>query len=198
MITLTVTAIDRILTLMEKEDEKDLALRIAITGRGPGGFQYNLKFVKVSEKTDNDEVVDIGPFQIIMDRDSARKLNGATMDYIEDGYRGGFEIENPNSVWDDPVAQRVQQVIDHQINPQIASHGGVITLMDVKNGTAFIAFGGGCQGCGMVDVTLKQGVETMIKRAVPEIKHVVDITDHAAGTNPYYKPSSGGASPFGG
>ena len=87
-------------------------------------------------------------------------------------------------------------VICHQqINPAIASHGGFVSLLEVKDGTAYVAFGGGCVGCGMVSVTLKQGVETTLTDSVPEITAVVDSTDHASGTNPYYQPSKGGESP---
>jgi Fe/S biogenesis protein NfuA len=80
----------------------------------------------------------------------------------------------------------VQRVIENRINPQIASHGGFVTLLDVKDDTAYVSMGGGCQGCGMADVTLKQGIETMILESVPQIRRVLDTTDHAAGTNPFY------------
>ena len=82
-----------------------------------------------------------------------------------------------------------QQIIDDKINPSVASHGGFVSLIDVKDNVAYVQFGGGCQGCGMIDVTLKQGVEVLIKEAVPEIEQIRDITDHADGTNPYYQPS---------
>ena len=93
-----------------------------------------------------------------------------------------------------PTAAAVQEVIDSKINPGVASHGGNVTLLDVKDNTAYIALGGGCQGCGMVDVTLKQGIEVMIKEAVPQIAHIVDTTDHANGSNPFYQESKGGDS----
>jgi len=189
VITFTVAAIDRVLTLMEQENDHPLALRIAIVGRGPGGFQYNLQFMKESECRPDDVVVDIGAFKVVVDRESAADLKDAVVDWVDEGFRGGFRIDNPNPVWKDPVARQVQEVIDRSINPAIASHGGTVTLLDVKDGVAYIRFGGGCQGCGMVDVTLKQGVETMIRRAVPQIRQVVDTTDHAAGTNPYYQSS---------
>jgi len=80
----------------------------------------------------------------------------------------------------------VQQVLDERINPSVASHGGHIALIDVKADTAYIRLEGGCQGCGMADVTLKQGIEVEIKSAVPAILQVLDVTDHAGGTNPYY------------
>ena len=81
----------------------------------------------------------------------------------------------------------MQDVIDRQINPGVGSHGGQVTLVEVKDGTAFMRFGGGCQGCAAVDVTLKQGVETAIRNAVPSISAIVDVTDHQAGENPYYQ-----------
>ena len=85
------------------------------------------------------------------------------------------------------MARAVQDVIDRQINPGVGSHGGMVTLVDVRDGTAFLRFGGGCQGCAAVDVTLKQGVETAIRAAVPSISAIVDATDHDAGTSPYYQ-----------
>ena len=90
----------------------------------------------------------------------------------------------------------VQRVLDEEINPGVALHGGHIALIDVQDDTAYIRLEGGCQGCGMADVTLKQGVEGAIKEAVPEIATVLDVTDHAEGTNPYYQPGKGGMSPF--
>ncbi len=86
--------------------------------------------------------------------------------------------------------RRVQQVLDTIINPAVASHGGFVKLLDVTNNTVFLEFGGGCQGCGMVSVTLKYGVERTIRDEVPEIGAIMDTTDHAAGRNPYYAPSS--------
>lgn len=85
------------------------------------------------------------------------------------------------------VAQRVIQVLDHQVNPAIASHGGHAQLVAVEEDVAYLRLGGGCQGCGMASVTLNQGIEVAIIESVPEISKVVDVTDHAAGTNPYFE-----------
>ena len=79
-----------------------------------------------------------------------------------------------------------------QTVPAVSEHGGFVSLLDVKGDAAYIQLGGGCQGCGMVDVTLKQGIEVMIREAVPEIREIIDQTDHAGGNNPYYQPSKGG------
>ena len=93
-------------------------------------------------------------------RISAADLAGATIDLDPAVTGGGLRIDNPNEGWQDPVASAVQEVLDRQINPGVGSHGGMVTLVEVKDGTAYMRFGGGCQGCAAVDVTLKQGVET--------------------------------------
>ncbi len=89
---------------------------------------------------------------------------------------------------DTPEGIAVKEVLDNQINPTVASHGGHIALVDVQDDTVYIRLEGGCQGCGMADVTLKQGVEVQIKQAVPKIQKVLDVTDHNSGDNPYYQP----------
>ncbi len=92
----------------------------------------------------------------------------------------------PKPGLDTPIGKAIQVVLDEKVNPAVAGHGGHISLIDVKGDTAFIRLEGGCQGCGMADATLKQGVEVEIKSAVPEIISVLDVTDHAGGANPYY------------
>lgn len=196
MLTITDAAKKKVLALLEGEEQKDLALRVAIRGRGPGGFRYELQFVGAGERGAEDTVVNAGGFDVLVDPDSAPNLKGATVDFLDGVTESGFKIDNPNPLWTDPKAQAVQEVIDTQINPGVASHGGHVALLDVKDDIAYIALGGGCQGCGMADVTLKQGIEVLLKEAVPEIHQVIDTTDHAAGKNPFYQPSKGGTSPF--
>ena len=112
----------------------------------------------------------------------------AVRDHMDAGPKPGL---------DTPEARAIQDLLDHRINPSVAMHGGHIALIDVRGDIAYIRMEGGCQGCGMANVTLKQGVETEIKEAVPSIAQVLDSTDHAGGENPYFQPSgSGGASPF--
>jgi Fe-S cluster biogenesis protein NfuA len=93
------------------------------------------------------------------------------------------------------TGRAVREILETRINPAVHGHGGHISLIDVRGETVYIRLEGGCQGCGMADVTLKQGVEREIKRAVPAIEKILDVTDHAAGSNPYYQPGKGGASP---
>lgn len=196
MLTITDAATKKILALMEAEEQKNVALRVAIKGRGPGGFRYELQFVDEDEKSAEDTLIEAGGFRVVVDSESVANLQGSTIDFVDGMYESGFKIDNPNPVWTDPKAQAVQEVIDTRINPGVAMHGGNVSLLDVKDDIAYLALGGGCQGCGMVDVTLKHGIEAMIKEAVPEIREVIDTTDHAAGRNPYFQPSKGGQSPF--
>jgi len=87
------------------------------------------------------------------------------------------------------IREKVQVLFNTEINPMVAQHGGIVELIDVKGSDVYIRLGGGCQGCGMADVTLKQGIETAIRQVVPEVDEILDVTDHASGRNPYYTPS---------
>lgn len=100
----------------------------------------------------------------------------------------------PETGLDSEAGRAIQRLFDEHINPQVASHGGHIALVDVRDDTAYIRMGGGCQGCGMANVTLKQGVAKAIQAQVPTIINVLDVTDHGGGTNPYYQPGKGGTS----
>ena len=90
---------------------------------------------------------------------------------------------------DEEIKTKVQEILDSEINPVVASHGGVVDLLDVKEGRIYLKMGGGCQGCGQASVTLKQGVEASIRQALPEVEEILDQTDHASGNNPYYAPA---------
>ena len=103
-----------------------------------------------------------------------------------------FRDAVPKPGLDTPEGITIQKLLDENVNPAVAGHGGHIALVDVQADTVYIRLEGGCQGCGMADVTLKQGVEVEIKNAVPSIVAVLDVTDHAGGSNPYYQPGKGG------
>ncbi|DAC42649.1 MAG TPA: iron-sulfur cluster assembly accessory protein [Candidatus Poseidoniales archaeon] len=187
MLTISDKAHEMLLHYSAQAEEGDsLALRIEIVGRGPKGFQYDLQFIDINDAGDDDVAQEARGFQVRIAARSAKYLDGATLDFKETLMGGGFSFENPNPLWIDDLSQRVAEVIDKNVNPAVASHGGHVDLVGVDENKAIIAFGGGCQGCGMADVTLKQGVEVMIMDNVPEIVEVVDATDHAAGANPFY------------
>lgn len=197
LVTVTDVARAKMVEMMHAEKQTGVALRFGVAGRGPGGFQYKLGFVSGAEQTPEDQVVEAGEgLRLLIDTRSGEQVKGTTIDFVEGPEGAGFRIDNPNPLWNDPLALAVQKVFDEEINPQVASHGGWVSLLEVKGDVAFIQLGGGCQGCGMADVTLKQGIEVAIKERVPQIREIVDTTDHAGGNNPYYKPSKSGRSPY--
>lgn len=196
MLTVTEAAKSKVLELLKAQGREGLHLRAAIAGRGPDGFQYRLGFVGDEERNADDQVIEAGGFKLLVDPTSSPNLEGATIDFVDGPQGSGFKVDNPNPLWKDATALAVQQVLDRDINPAVAGHGGWVTLLDVKDDVAYIQLGGGCQGCGMVDVTLKQGIEVRIREAVPAIREIIDSTDHAGGKNPYFQPAKGGQSPF--
>jgi Fe/S biogenesis protein NfuA len=166
-----------------------LGVRIVANRHGQHHFHYDITLVTENDATDKDEIADQGAFKSFLDPTSSENLDGSTVDWVQDLSGAGFKIDNPQAVisWDDPVAQKVQHVLDEKVAPSLAGHGGWVELTKVEGDAAFIQFGGGCQGCGMSQVTLKEGIETAILAEVPEIKRVLDGTDHESGTNPYYQ-----------
>jgi Fe/S biogenesis protein NfuA len=194
MFEITEAAKEKLNELRQENKKQGFALRVAIGGRGPQGFMYRLGFVSWDNKSEGDSVVDLDDVQVFIDPDTLPNIKGSTMDYVEDGFQSGFTIENPNPLWKDPLSMKVQRVLNEKINPALASHGGFVSLVEVKEGKAYVAMGGGCQGCGMASVTLNDGVIVMIKDAVPEISDIVDVTNHAMGTNPFYKQPQEGKS----
>ena len=190
LLTVTEAAQEKIHAVIEAEEVEVEGLRISIQGKTATAFQYSLGLA--TEAQPEDIVVECEKFNVLVDAESAPDLKGAVIDYVDDLNTSGFNIENPNTpTWDNPKAQKIQELIDERINPAVAAHGGQIELLNVDDDSIYIHMGGGCQGCGMANVTLKHGIEAMIQEVFPEIKHVVDTTDHASGTNPYYSPSKG-------
>ncbi|MFQ5542717.1 MAG: NifU family protein [Nitrospiria bacterium] len=203
MIQVTEIAKKRIETLMqtqlEQHSKKVIGLRITVKGTIPN-VEYALAFVEEGKEDAGDVSYDGDGIKIYVELKNAKFLEDVKIDFIQNLQNSGFKVENPKVVLaeqkapesppalDTPEAVAVQKVLDTEINPSVASHGGFISLVDVKDQIAYIRLGGGCQGCGMADVTLKQGVIVAIKKGVPEIKDVLDVTDHAGGNNPYYSP----------
>jgi len=95
----------------------------------------------------------------------------------------------PATIDDDTLYERVARLFDDQVNPMVARHGGRVELIDVQDAVVMLRMGGGCQGCGMADVTLRQGIEGMLAQHIPEVRGIVDITDHTSGSNPYFQAS---------
>ena len=187
MLTITDLAKEKLAGFAAQAEESDtLVLRVAIVGRGANGFQYDLQLISQKDAAEDDVVCEVGDVVVSIAAKSAVHMDGATLDFKESLMGGGFHFDNPNPLWADSTEQAVAEVIESKVNPAVASHGGTVSLVGIDDGQAVISFGGGCQGCGMADVTLKQGIEVMIMDEVEGVTGVVDITDHAAGTNPFY------------
>ena len=185
---------DMVSSFMDLEEDGLQALRIAVEG-SPFAPNYELTLVDSDSRGESDLEVDAGSFTVLVDEASADRLNGATVDFVETIQESGFQITpDPDAVkaaMDDAgpageLADRVTHVLDTEINPAIAAHGGVINLVDVQGTEIFIEMAGGCQGCAMSRMTLRQGVERMVSQSVPEVTAIHDVTDHASGDNPYF------------
>ncbi|MCK5649739.1 MAG: NifU family protein, partial [Gemmatimonadetes bacterium] len=145
---------------------------------------------------ESDEEIDAGFLKVLVDQSSRAQVEGATVDYVERVNESGFEIRPaasasppsapPQEAPKGEIAEKVRHVLDTQVNPAVASHGGSINLVDVQGTDIYIEMLGGCQGCAMSRMTLKQGVERMLRQEVPEVGTVHDVTDHHSGDNPYF------------
>ncbi|MHB1488014.1 MAG: NifU family protein [Acidimicrobiales bacterium] len=182
----------------EEPDADRLALWLEVSGASPTGFTYDMYFQALSDAGAGDAVAHHDDLAVVVPEASVERLRGATLDISGEGEAAGMVVINPNNPpsaratqpegdVSSPLALKVIEVLETQINPSIASHGGRADLVSVEDGTAYLRLGGGCQGCGMAQVTLSQGIEVAIKDAVPEITAVVDVTDHASGSNPYFE-----------
>jgi Fe/S biogenesis protein NfuA len=181
------------------------ALRIFVKNPGGSPPQYDMALEPADMLRPGDVVVDAGGLRVLVDPASLAAVEGATVDFRDDPLQPGFVVNPPvPPVMDvpdtfdpsDPLAAQVQSVLVHHVNPGIASHGGRAELVGVKDDVVYVAMGGGCQGCSMASVTLKQGIEQILKQMIPRIKAVVDATDHALGSNPFYTSEKGGESPL--
>jgi Fe/S biogenesis protein NfuA len=157
-------------------------------------FTYDLSFEIVTQAAFSDEVRTINGLKVIIPLPSFEFINGATLDYSE---RQGLIIRNPNKppvamieglVNDDEFSAAIEAVISVDVNPSLAAHGGFVTFVGHDTeGVAYLTMGGGCHGCSMSKMTMLDGVQTTLVEQVPGVLKVRDITDHAAGSNPYYK-----------
>jgi len=179
--------------------EESLALWLEISGSSGDAYTYDMYFQTAADAQPEDWSAEPNGLALVVPSESIEKMRGAVLDVGE----GGMVIENPNhppapaaasppmagppADLSGDVAQRILQVLEQQINPSIAAHGGRADLVAVEDEAAYLRLSGGCAGCGMATVTLSQGIEVAIRESVPEIIRVVDVTDHAAGTNPYYE-----------
>ncbi|MBA4157245.1 MAG: NifU family protein [Gemmatimonadetes bacterium] len=201
MIDITPAARERIQSFVDVEVVGDPALRIELdaAANSPLARQYSISLVEREDRKKTEIAINVDNIRVFLNLDTSNLLSGATVDWVDENGQSGFRVTDPNarpaaqaSLAGDaatpsgPLAQRIQDVLEQEINPRIAAHGGAVELVDVDEGTLYLRMSGGCQGCAASAATLRQGVERMVREAVPEIHEIVDLTDHTAGTNPYF------------
>jgi Fe/S biogenesis protein NfuA len=196
--TVTDAAVEKAVLVRAREtDPERFALWVEVVGVSGGEYAYDLSLQPLEEAPVDAHVTDLGRISIVIPAGSVDLLRGATLDREGDLATGGLVIHNRAPSIAVPgegdlsgdVARELIRVLEQQINPAIAAHGGSAELVGVEDDTAYLRLGGGCVGCGMVSVTLRQGIEVALREAVPVITRVIDVTDHASGTNPYYEPA---------
>ncbi len=197
MIKFTDHAAEVLETFLAGDPNPSQALRIAVTGPTTAPH-FDLTLIEISESTEDERSFHVNDIQVLIREKDLGLLEGATVDYVERANESGFEIRPdeeriPKSTLKrtdsgEPtgeIADAVRMVLDNQVNPAIAAHGGMISLVDVEDTDIYVEMSGGCQGCALSRMTLRQGVERMLRDAVPELTAVHDVTDHSSGENPY-------------
>lgn len=191
-ISITESAEQHFGNLIRNEGIEGMGLRIFVAGAGTPHADVGICFCPPDERVETDLSMELDSFTLYIAQDSTAYLEEARIDYVEEGFSSQLTITAPklkpqNPADDADLAQKVEWAINNQINPNLAAHGGFVSLVEITDDNAVVLrFGGGCHGCGMVDVTLKEGIEKNLKELYPEITAVKDITDHSNGENPYY------------
>ncbi|MGY8819927.1 MAG: Fe-S biogenesis protein NfuA [Pseudomonadales bacterium] len=191
-ITITEAAHDYLADLLEKQNTTGIGIRVFITQPGTPYAETCIAYCKPGEEKPDDIAISLKSFTAWIDGISEPFLEDALVDYATDRMGGQLTIKAPNAKVpmvneDSPLNERINYYLQTEINPGLASHGGQVTLIDVVDeGVAVLQFGGGCQGCGQADVTLKEGIEKTLLERIPELKGVRDVTDHSNRDNAYY------------
>lgn len=202
LITVTDAARAVILEARAAEPEGDaLALQIEVVGEGATDYLYELTFAPIDDAVGDDALGYSEELAVLVPETSVPRLRGATLDHIEPT---GLVLRNPNRPrpstpsapmiekvdLEGSVEERLQQLLDGEINPMLAAHGGFAAVERVEGEIAYMIMGGGCQGCGLAQLTLTEGIKATVEDRIPEIREVIDVTDHAAGDNPFYQPNA--------
>jgi Fe/S biogenesis protein NfuA len=191
MIEITPSAQAYLLDLLNKQEEEGISIRIHTTDGGTPNAETCIAYCRPGEEKDGDEFVEYEGFNAWIEAKSQPFLIDALVDYGEDRMGGQLTIKAPNAkvpqVSDDSsIEEKINYVLHSEINPGLAAHGGMVNLVEVVEEVAVLQFGGGCQGCGMVDTTLKEGVEKTLLESLPQLKGVRDATDHTVTEHAYF------------
>lgn len=193
MVTITDSAQEYLTELLKKQECEGMAVRVFILDAGTPRAETCISFCRPGEEQESDELKEYPTLRAFIDKPSIPFLEEAVVDFAKDTMGGQLTIKAPNSrlpkISDDsPLEDRINYILYNEINPGLAAHGGNVTLEELfEEDVAVLRFGGGCQGCGMVDVTLKNGVEKSLLEQIPQLREVRDVTDHTVTENAYYK-----------
>ena len=197
MIDLSDSAREHFHKLIAQQNIERLGIRLRAVDAGTPRGDCQLEFCEPSDLHGDEWEVECEGFSLYIEASSVPFLDGANVDYTREATGGTLSIKAPGLRGSPPesgagLAERVRYVIESEVNPQLASHGGRVSLREVTaEGIVVLQFGGGCHGCGMVDVTLRDGIERTLLERVPEVTGVRDATDHDSGDQPYYARKTG-------
>ena len=178
--------------LIDAKNESDLGIRLFVDQPGTPKAETCLAFCNLAETSSDDLHIQLKLIDLFIEKRSLDFLTDAHINFDQDNFDGQLTIKAPharlpNIKDDSPIEDKINYILYNEINPMLASHGGEVSLIEFNDKSEVILqFGGGCQGCGMAQVTLTQGIEASLREAVPEIGNIIDATDHAAGENPYF------------
>jgi Fe/S biogenesis protein NfuA len=178
--------------LLDKQKDNDgIGIRMFVASPGTPQAETCIAYCRPGEEKEGDEIVQLNGFKAYFEARSLPYLEEAKVDYSADRMGGQLTIRAPNSKMprvndDSPLEDRINYVLYNEVNPSLASHGGNVSLVEVTDDMiAVLKFGGGCQGCGSVAITLKQGIEVQLMDKLPELKGIRDVTDHTDRSNAY-------------
>lgn len=190
-LTITPAAHDFLADLLSKQNAEDTNVRMFVTQPGTKYAETCLAYARPGEEKDADEVIQLEKFKVFLEQASLPYLDEAVVDYQTEKVGGQLTIKAPNAKLpkvnaDSPLNERVDYLLVTEINPSLAAHGGEVSLVEITEDMyAVLRFGGGCQGCSAVDLTLKEGVEKSLLEQIPELSGVRDVTDHTQTDNAY-------------
>ena len=193
MIQISDSAQDHFRRMLQQQGGDKVGIRLSALRAGTPSADARLEFCEQADLAGDEWALDCAGFTLFVEANSVPYFDGAEIDYANNATGGQLSIRAPRIKGEvlgegASLVERVRYVLESEINPQIASHGGRVALEEITaDGAVLLRFGGGCHGCGNADVTLKQGIETTLRSRIPEITAVRDATDHSTGSNPYIK-----------
>jgi len=191
MLDITDSAKEYLVGLLAKQSSPGMSVRVFITQPGTPYAETCLAYCRPDEVNENDEIMDLDDLRVYLDKQSILYMEDAKIDFAKDKMGGQLTIKAPNAKMpkvtnDSPLEEQITYILYNEVNPGLASHGGEVKLVEVtEDGLAILEFGGGCQGCSAVDVTLKEGIEKTLLAKLPQLAGVRDVTDHTNSDNAY-------------